>query len=107
MALFFIPTVEETFFSALEVGAISDSDLREAMVDFFATWDRGYLARYQDMCDVFVRGKVDVVLPKRMPLSTWLRQRMFPDIEVATGGAIVLISAAFREEVRARWKVFE
>ena len=69
LPLFFMPTLEETFFGAVEDDVICDFELRSAIMDFLAGWSKSYYATYQDLCaDSSVREKLNVVLPKRIPV---------------------------------------
>ena len=40
LPLFFMPTLEETFFGALEDDVICDFELRSALMDFLASWGK-------------------------------------------------------------------
>ena len=108
LPLFLMPTLEETFFGALEDDVICDFKLRSAVIDFLARWDKRYHASYQDMCaDLSVRRELDAALPKRIPLWTWMRKRLFSDIELSNESGvwiIRIISTEFQSEVLSRWK---
>ena len=111
LPLFFMPTLEETFFGALEDDVICDFELRSAIIDFLARWGKDYYATYEDMCaDSSVREKLNVVLPKRIPLWIWMRKRLFPDIELwnESGVWIIRISPGrwrIQSELLGRWKL--
>ena len=112
LPLFFMTTLEEKFFGALEDDVICDFELRNAIIDLLARWDKTYYATYQDLCaDSSVREKLNVVLPKRIPLWIWMKKRLFPDIELFPNesGVWIIRSSPGRwriqSELLGRWKL--
>ena len=77
----FTPNKEDAFFAMLEQETITDANLCFSVVDFCTKWPQQHKATYQELlADSRVVRKMNVCLPRAVPMWRWLRIRLADEI---------------------------
>ena len=80
---FLTPNPEDAFIAVLQQGTITDVNLRDSIVDFFAKWRSERVATIRELlADPAVAREANVLWPFDFPMRRWITSRLRGDVEL-------------------------